>query len=198
MVGLCHKMCEVEGCQFRFRFFRFRVTLNRNRQGFVPSRFRQLCTSLSSRGLPGGFIAAPSRVSNFSARKRDINVSDQLDGMLANPLIKEFTNLLDLGFLPLRIASKFGEQERAGACMHKYMAFQVEAPALQCRAEIATKNITLPYLACRVTLEIATLRKWCTVGATSQPLLTPTSRVIVLWLGSYYFCYKVFRLSSTT
>jgi hypothetical protein len=38
--------------------------------------------------------------------------------------------------VPLRIACKEGELERAGACMHKYVAFEVKAPALQHREEV--------------------------------------------------------------
>ena len=53
-----------------------------------------------------------------------------LDGIKAHPWMKECIDLLELGFVPLRIACKEGELERAGACMHKYVAFQAKAPAL--------------------------------------------------------------------
>ena len=79
-----------------------------------------------------------SKRQDFEDQQHPLNVSDllvMLDGILANPLVKECTDLLELGFLPLRIAWKLGEHERAGACMHKYVAFQAKAPALQCRAE---------------------------------------------------------------
>ena len=74
-----------------------------------------------------------SKRQDFEDQQHPLNVSDllvMLDGILANPLVKECTDLLELGFLPLRIAWKLGEHERAGACMHKYVAFQAKAPAL--------------------------------------------------------------------
>jgi hypothetical protein len=59
-----------------------------------------------------------------------------LDGFKAHPWFTECIDLLKLGFVPMRIACKLGEQERAGACMHKYVAFKVKGPALQRREEV--------------------------------------------------------------
>ena len=71
--------------------------------------------------------------------KRSIKLDDllvMLNGIRAHPWMQECIHLLELGFVPLRIACKEGELERAGACMHKYVAFQIKAPALQQREEV--------------------------------------------------------------
>jgi hypothetical protein len=54
---------------------------------------------------------------------------------MAHPDVQEFSTLLGLGFLPLRIASKLGEMERAGACRDKYVSFRINPPVLNFRAQ---------------------------------------------------------------
>jgi hypothetical protein len=81
-------------------------------------------------------LIPPEERQKFVDGRHPNNANVLLDGILAHPFVREFSHLLDLGFLPMRIASKLGEMQRAGACRHKYVSFEVVPPALNSRLEI--------------------------------------------------------------
>ena len=128
----------------------------------------------------------------FVNKQHPDNVFALLDAISAHPDVLEFTTLTKLGFVPCRIASKLGEMERAGACMHKSVSFRINPPVLYYRADDtetradAHKFRTMaPCLAYRVIWPTVPLLRWGTAATSSRPQLR--SRCALL-LGNC-FCW---------
>jgi hypothetical protein len=93
--------------------------------GFCPVKISTaLHRAFQARTFELDSLIPPEERQNFVDGRHPNNANVLLDGIFAHPFVREFSHLLDLGFLPMRIASKLGEMQRAGACRHKYSAFR--------------------------------------------------------------------------
>jgi len=114
--------------------------------GFCPVR---ISTALHRAFESGGFDVSSLIPLNertaFDKKQHPADICALLDAIMAHPHVQEFIALIELGFIPLRMASKLGEMERAGACTHKYVSFRIQQPVLnhraQARAEAHYRNI---------------------------------------------------------
>ena len=99
--------------------------------GFCPVK---ISTALHKAFESGGFqvssLIPEDERAAFVQKKQPKDIFALLDAITAHPAVQEFSTLLGLGFLPLRIASKLGEMERAGACRYKYVSFRINPPVL--------------------------------------------------------------------
>jgi len=114
--------------------------------GFCPVRISTaLHRAFESGGFQvesGGFQVSSLIPSNertaFVNKQHPKNIFALLDATMAHPDVQEFIALFaltKLGFIPLRMASKLGEMERAGACRDKYVSLRINPPVLNVRAQ---------------------------------------------------------------
>ena len=93
---------------------------------FVPV---QIDTMLHSAFKTGCFdvesIFVPSHCVKRTLSARRSNKIQDIEGILKIPMIQEWCEFLELGFVPLCMASKLGELQRQGACANKLIAFKV-------------------------------------------------------------------------
>lgn len=84
----------------------------------LHSAFKTGCFHIDS-------IFQPSVSKNRTLGARRSKKIQDIEGILQLPMIQEWCALLDLGFVPLCMASKLGELQRQGACANELIAFKV-------------------------------------------------------------------------